>query len=58
MKRVLLFVVLATMLAWAKDVSCPLHPGSVCWDTGRVAPRNPDAHLYKCTCGDTVWVAE
>jgi hypothetical protein len=42
--------------AFASDVTCPLHPYAACYDTGRIAPQNPSAHMWHCSCGDDVWV--
>lgn len=58
MKRIVMFLLLASMLAWAKDVECPFHSYAACYWTGETAPNDSSVRLYKCSCGDTVWVRE
>lgn len=64
MKKLLVIVLaVVSLILWpvttlAADVSCPEHPGSSCYDTGRVSRSNADAHLYHCSCGDNIWVED
>jgi hypothetical protein len=63
MKKPLLaitFLVLSAvgLTAAAGEVTCPLHNYASCYDTGKIAPTGSGAHLYHCTCGDEVWVAQ
>ena len=57
MRKVLIAVLLGSALAWAAEVTCPLHPGAACYDTGQIAPAS-GAHKYHCSCGDDVWVGD
>lgn len=40
------------------EVTCVNHPYATCTDTGQTKyfPNGKEGHLYRCTCGDKIWV--
>jgi hypothetical protein len=54
MRKIALLILVSLLLA---DVKCPCHPGAYCWDTGMVVPQT-QAKIYRCSCGDKVYVAQ
>jgi hypothetical protein len=49
-------ILLAAMLLLTGDAKCPFHPYASCYDTGQIVTAS-GAHIWKCSCGDKVYVA-
>jgi hypothetical protein len=54
--KILIVVILFSVLAFAAEVTCPLHSYAACHNSGKYDAAH-NLWLWTCSCGDNYWVA-